>query len=234
MPRIAHLLLLFPALALASTLGWAQSSCSSDGLRAPVVLAERFLSANCAMCWSTPSAAVASRSAVLDWVVPSPLGDDAPLSAAALPEAAWRLDALHANSPATFSEHRKSVIARPYRLRVAQGMAVGGYAGASIEFPVSEVRLPPGPLQAWLVLVEHIPAGLEGTPMPRNLVRNTFARTWTAQDIELARTEGLLRETRAMGLGATADPQRLRVIGWVEDTRGQVLAAAQSHCGAAE
>ena len=68
--------------------------------------------------------------------------------------------------------------------------------------------------------------------MPRNLVRNTFARTWTAQDIELARTEGLLRETRAMGLGATADPQRLRVIGWVEDTRGQVLAAAQSHCAA--
>ena len=39
-------------------------------------------------------------------------------------------------------------------------------------------------------------------------------------------------ETRAMGLGASANPQRLRVIGWVEDARGQVLAAAQSHCTA--
>jgi hypothetical protein len=232
MPRFARLLLLLPALALAPTLGRAQSSCSSDGLRAPVVLAERFLSAECAECWATPSAALASRSTVLDWIVPSPLGDDAPLSAAALPEATGRLNALHAHLPATASEHRKPVIARPYRLRVAHGMAVGGYAGAAIEMPVSPVRLPPGPLQAWLALVEHIPAGLEGTPSPRNLVRSTFSRTWTAHDIALARTEGLLRETRAMGLGASANPQRLRVIGWVEDARGQVLAAAQSHCTA--
>ena len=233
MPRNTPLLLLLaPTLALASTLGWAQSSCSNDGRRVPVVLAERFISANCELCWSTPSANVASRTTVLDWIVPSPLGDGAPLSAAALPEAAYRLASIHVNSPATVSEHRKNVIARPYRLRVAHGMAVGGYAGAAIEMPVSPVRLPPGPLQAWLALVEHIPAGLEGTPSPRNLVRSTFSRTWTAHDIALARTEGLLRETRAMGLGASANPQRLRVIGWVEDARGQVLAAAQSHCTA--
>ena len=234
MPRNTPLLLLLAptlALARASTLGWAQSSCSNDGRRVPVVLAERFISANCELCWSTPSANVASRTTVLDWIVPSPLGDGAPLSAAALPEAAYRLASIHVNSPATVSEHRKNVIARPYPLRVAQGMAYGAYIGASIELPVSEVRLPPGPLHVWLALVEHIPAGTEGTPIPRNLVRSTFARTWTAQDIEeFGRAEGMLRETRSMGLGATANPQRLRVVGWVEDARGNVLAAAQSHC----
>ena len=153
------------------------------------------------------------------------------MSTAALQEASYRLSSLQVNSPATFREHRKSVIARPYPLRVAQGMAFGAYIGASIELPVSEVRLPPGPLNVWLALVEHIPAGTEGTPIPRNLVRSTFARTWTAQDIDtFGRAEGMLRETRSMGLGATANPQRLRVVGWVEDARGHVLAAAQSHC----
>jgi hypothetical protein len=230
MLRTARLLLL--PLALVSTLTWAQSSCSSDGVRAPTVLAERFLSANCELCWATPSAVVAARTTVLDWIVPSPLGEEAPMSTAALQEASYRLSSLQVNSPATFREHRKSVIARPYPLRVAQGMAFGAYIGASIELPVSEVRLPPGPLNVWLALVEHIPAGTEGTPIPRNLVRSTFARTWTAQDIDtFGRAEGMLRETRAMGLGATANPQRLRVIGWVEDARGQILAAAQSHCG---
>ena len=230
MPRTARPLLLLP-LALASTLAWAQSSCSNDGWRAPTVLAERFISANCDLCWSTPSATVASRTTVLDWIVPSPLGDGAPLSVAALPEASHRLASIQVNSPATFSEHRKTVITRPSPLRVAQGMAWGAYIGASIELPVSEVRLPPGPLNVWLALVEHIPAGTEGTPMPRNLVRSTFARTWTVQDIEeFGRAEGMLRDTRSMGLGATANPQRLRVVGWVEDARGHVLAAAQSHC----
>ena len=232
MPRTARFvrLLLLP-LALTSTLGWAQSSCSSDGWRAPVVLAERFLSANCELCWATPPAAIGSRTTVLDWIVPSPLGDNAPLSAAALQEATYRLASLQINSPATASEHRRNVIARPYPLRVAQGMAWGAYIGASIELPVSEVRLPPGPLNVWLALVEHIPAGTEGTPVPRNLVRSAFARTWTAQDIEeFGRTQGMLRETRSMGVGATTNPQRLRVIGWVEDSQGRVLAASQSHC----
>ena len=71
MPRNTPLLLLLaPTLALASTLGWAQSSCSNDGRRVPVVLAARFISANCELCWSTPSANVASRTTVLDWIVP--------------------------------------------------------------------------------------------------------------------------------------------------------------------
>ena len=35
-----------------------------------------------------------------------------------------------------------------------------------------------------------------------------------------------------MNIAPAASPDRLRVIGWVEDEKGQVLAAAQSRCAA--
>ena len=33
-----------------------------------------------------------------------------------------------------------------------------------------------------------------------------------------------------MNIAPAANPERLRVIGWVEDEKGQVLTAAQSRC----
>jgi hypothetical protein len=33
-----------------------------------------------------------------------------------------------------------------------------------------------------------------------------------------------------MNIPEGADPARLRVVGWVEDAHGRIVAAAQSHC----
>jgi hypothetical protein len=37
-------------------------------------------------------------------------------------------------------------------------------------------------------------------------------------------------ERRPLSIPEGADPQRLRVVGWLQDQRGRLLAAAQSAC----
>jgi hypothetical protein len=41
-----------------------------------------------------------------------------------------------------------------------------------------------------------------------------------------------LHESRPMRIPEGAQPERLRVIGWVEDARGRLVAAARSACAA--
>ena len=209
----------------------AQSSCSSDGQRTPVAVVERFTSADCENCWSDTTARSAPlRTLVLDWIVPSPRGDEAPLSAAATRDANDRLAALHRAAPTASYSNQTPVAKRPYRMRVAHGLPFNGYIGASMELPQSEVRPVPLPVTGWLVLVETIAAGTEGTPVERNLVRNSLTRTWDGRH-QLSKDEHKrLWESRPMGLGATARPERLRVVGWVEDAQGRIITAAQSRC----
>ena len=78
-----------------------RASCSSDAQPKPTVLVERFLNADCASCWAEPPAvAAAGRDAlVLDWIVPGTQGEDAPLSAAATPDALERLRSLGREVP---------------------------------------------------------------------------------------------------------------------------------------
>ncbi len=209
----------------------AQSSCASDGQRTPVALVERFTSADCENCWSDTTARPAPpRTLVLDWIVPSPRGDEAPLSAAATRDANDRLAALHRNAPTTSHTTQTPVAKRPYRMRVAHGLPFNGYIGASMELPQSEVRPVPLPVTGWLVLVETIAAGTEGTPVERNLVRNSLTRTWNGHNQLSKDEQKRLWESRPMGLGATAQPERLRVVGWVEDAQGRIITAAQSRC----
>ena len=209
----------------------AQSSCSSDGQRTPVAVVERFTSADCENCWSDTTARPAPpRTLVLDWIVPSPRGDEAPLSAAATRDANDRLAALHRAAPTTSHTIQTPVAKRPYRMRVAHGLPFNGYIGASMELPQSEVRPVPLPVTGWLVLVETIAAGTEGTPVERNLVRNSLTRTWDGRHQLSKDEQKRLWESRPMGLGATARPERLRVVGWVEDAHGRIITAAQSHC----
>ena len=209
----------------------AQSSCSSDGQRTPVAVVERFTSADCENCWSDTTARPAPpRTLVLDWIVPSPRGDEAPLSAAATRDANDRLAALHRAAPTTSLTTQTPVAKRPYRMRVAHGLPFNGYIGASMELPQSEVRPVPLPVTGWLVLVETIAAGTEGTPVERNLVRNSLTRTWDGRHQLSKDEQKRLWESRPMGLGATARPERLRVVGWVEDAHGRIITAAQSHC----
>ena len=218
-------------------LGWthtvsAQSFCASDRQPTPVALVENFISADCDACWRAPQfRSSAVKTLTIDWIVPSTDGDDAPLSAAASRDAQDRLDVLKLPAPVTITTTRTRVgNSRTNRLRVAHGMAFGGYLGASIE-----LKLPPkpgvsAPLSAWLVLIETIPVGVEGSSTEKNLVRNVLQTTWGGRD-KLSETEqNIFIETRPLSIPRGATPERLRVVGWVQDVHGRVLTAAQSVC----
>jgi len=208
----------------------AQSSCSSDGQSRPVVLLERFINADCADCWTDPATPRSGRGTVaLDWVLPGGQGDNAPLSAVASQDGFKRLEAL-GTAPPPISLNRKSQVqGRTGTLRVAHGLPVSGYMGASIEFQAPT----PAAAQnwtAWLALVEALPTGTEGSPVPRNLVRNLIQPSWDGRK-QLSNKERVrFVESRSMDLPAGMKTDRAQVIGWVEDAQGRVVAAAQSRC----
>ena len=132
-------------LALAAQLtalpGFAQTTCNSDGVPAPTVLVERFTHADCASCWRDPATARPGTSELaIDWIVPSPKGEEAALSAAASRDALQRLEVLKQTLPAGTFNYRGATFhaawaskGPPLKLRVAHGVALGGYLGASIE-----------------------------------------------------------------------------------------------------
>jgi hypothetical protein len=199
----------------------AQSSCSSDGRRLPGALLERFINADCDNCWADPATPQAQRGdLVLDWIVPGARGDDAPLSIAASRDGLERLEALGRARPLPTDSVRATRRPGAGSLRVAHGLPFNGYIGASIEMRAAEG----GPWKAWLALVESLPAGTEGTPVERNLVRNLLQLPWPAG-------AGRHFESRPMAIPAGAHPERLRVVGWVEDARGAIRAISASHCG---
>ena len=211
---------------------WAQSSCSSDGQATPLTLVERFISADCEACWSAPQTIKPSARALsLDWIVPSAQGEAAPLAAAANPDARLRLETLGRAAPTeSFVTSSKLVAGRAATLRVAHGVPVGGYIGASVELKTTSRAFQPGPLSVWLALVETIPAGTEGTTYARNLVRNVLLPTWNKPDVLLKTEQRVFRETRSLSIPPGASYARLRVVGWVQDTHGRVRTAAQSVC----
>ena len=116
---------------------------------------------------------------------------------------------------------------------MARGLALSGYVGASIALKPVPTQGKARVLTAWLALVETLPAGLEGSPVDRNLVRNVFQSTWKLP-VKLSKTEqNHLFDQRSMSVAEGVNPDRLRVIGWLTDERGRVLAAAESVCSAA-
>lgn len=221
--------LIWPILLLALHAGGsrAQSSCSSDGQPQPIALLERFISADCETCWSDPGT-VRPRTGelALDWIVPGSRGEDAPLSAAANRDSLERLEALNRPAPPqSGSSHQR--VQRPVRqLRVAHGVPIQSYIGASIELKAGGE----GPWRAWLLLVETIPAGSEGTPAERNLVRNALQPAWNGKAPLSKEEQSRLFESRPMNIPEGANPARLRVVGWVEDASGRIRAIAQSQC----
>jgi hypothetical protein len=55
------------------------SSCSSEGQRPPNGLVDRFISADCADCWTRqPALRAGPRAVALDWIVPGTQQEDAP------------------------------------------------------------------------------------------------------------------------------------------------------------
>jgi hypothetical protein len=214
----------FAALVLAAVAAQAQpSSCSSDGVPQPTALLERFINADCETCWAdkqTPEPA--SGTLAIDWVAPGSRGDDAPLAAVATRDGTERLESLNRK----LAEKSASVFTRreadARRVRVAHGLPLNDYIGTSIELKPAGT----GPWKAWLLLVETLPAGTEGSPVERNLVRNAFIAEWPAGKMPVPSRY----ELRPMRIAEGVKPSRLRVVGWVEDGHGKVRAIAQSRC----
>jgi hypothetical protein len=114
-------------------------------------------------------------------------------------------------------------------LRVSHGLPLNGYIGASIELKAPGKERWTG----WLLLVEAIPAGTEGTPVERNLVRNALQLAWEAPSPHPKQALARLFESRPMSVPQGAQPARLSVVGWVEDTHGRIRAIAQTRCAPA-
>jgi hypothetical protein len=225
------LLLAFGMLALQDS-AHAQSFCASDGQPRPTQLVERFINADCENCWKDPATPKASAGQLaLDWVTPGSKGDDAPMSAIATRDALARLDALKKLPPAA-SSVQTSVVrgVKGATLRVAHGLPLADYVGASIELTPVPAAARGQNWTAWLALVETLPAGTEGSPVPRNLVRNLLQTPWNVRK-QLSKTElDRFFDQRSMSIAPGVDASRLRVIGWVEDQQGQIVAAAASQC----
>lgn len=199
-------------------------TCSNDGRKAPTALLERFMDADCTRCWQELGTVQPPPGALaLDWVRPSPQSDEAAMSAVALPEALERLQVLGLPVTGATSSQLTKPKARQ-RLRVVQGFAVNGYLGAKLSYRPNSAS----PYTAWLLLVEQVPAGTEGSPVARQLVRAAAElRPGTRDGKPLA-----LNDTRAFLLPAGANPEHLRVLGWVQDELGHLLALGQTHCSA--
>ncbi|HSV79741.1 MAG TPA: hypothetical protein VLK85_11145 [Ramlibacter sp.] len=219
MPRI-----LFATVALALAPLAARALCTSDGVPQPALLLERFVSADCADCWRDPATpAAAAGTLALDWVVPGSRGDDAPLAAAAHEDALERLRQLGRRPPPRLDAATSRRSGPAAALRLAQGAAFNDYVGASIE-----LAAPSGQgWQAWLLLVEGLPAGVEGSPVARNLVRNVFRPDWGRP---AARPPALLAEQRAMRIREGARPERLRLVAVLQDAHGRIRAITQTEC----
>lgn len=232
--RIPEILVCLLAAAWLGSVGTvqAQSFCASDGQPRPTRLVERFINADCGSCWKDPATPRAGTDELaLDWVTPGSKGDDAPLSAVATRDALARLESMKQAAPTA-----SSVIRQPVRgvsgasLRVAHGLPLADYIGASIELKPVPVALRGQSWTAWLALVETLPEGTEGSPVARNLVRNLLQVNWRARKQLSKEEQAGLFDQRSMSLTQGVDPSRLRVIGWVENEKGQIVAVAGSQC----
>lgn len=190
-------------------------------------MVERFISADCEICWKTrPVAATPSDAWSLDWIVPGSRGDEAPLAPAAPAEAQER--AVRLGLKVVDQEpvaRRTALVDRAgRRLAVASGPAWHGYLGVQLELTG---RWPAG-ATAWLALVESVPAGTDESPVPRRLVRAV------AGPVAIDQTAGVRRETRAMRWPETAKAERLLATAWVEAGDGRIVGFARERCTPAE
>lgn len=201
-------------------------ACAASGAvraQCATVLVERYIPADCEACWNTAKAPGVATT-VLDWIVPSARGDDAPLSAAALAEAAARAPGL---APDATRERRHALDARGPDVRVEDGPVLNGYMGLRLTVQLDGRGALPEGAVGYLALVDVLAAGEEGSPVARRLVR-LLAGPLTLDPSRPA-VEHLLALRIPMGMRI----DRLATVGWVQDGSGRVLAmgaASESGC----
>jgi hypothetical protein len=202
----------------------AQAVCTSEGEPGPTAIVERFMPDDCEPCWREAAPPTSKGAVVADWVVPS--GDSAAaLAATALDESIRRLRSLGAEPRSASRPHEeRRVVSRPAagQLRLAHGPVVNDYLGVSVHWKSAAGAA--RPLDAWVLMVEDMPAGVAGSVSARVLVR----AAWSADGI--AADGSGWNERRAIRVPPGADPARLRLIGWLTDRRGKVTVAAATRC----
>ncbi|MDT7836431.1 hypothetical protein [Aquabacterium sp. OR-4] len=205
---------------------------------------ERFITADCADCWaaalgggdgagpdSLAAAPAPARRWTLDWLLPR--GADAAMAAAALPEASERSQRAglpaEAAAPGPNQRQAERRAQRPWpglALRVSSGPAWQGYFGLQLRVAVTQATRLPAGSTAWLALVEHLPAGQEGSALPRQLVRSVAGPL----PLQALRAGQPLSHLQALRWPAGAQPERLRARGWIEAADGRMLAMAGDRC----
>lgn len=196
--------------------------------RTHATVLERFISADCSACWTDASLTPAPPDQwLLDWIVPSPRGDDAPLSPAAPDEAAGRARRVlntGVDDERTVEHRSAARNASKVQLSVAAGPAFNGYFGVQLD---GHGRWPTG-TSAWIALVESVAAGTDGTLVPRQLVR-TVAGPFQPRELRNGKPWRVLQ---AMRWPQTAKPERLQARAWLERADGRIVAMVGERCTA--
>jgi hypothetical protein len=196
--------------------------------RVTAAVLERFISAECEACWTDASVARPGAGEwLLDWIVPSSRGDEAPLSRAAPHEAQSRAHRALNSEPAADRASVQRSAARSdtaLQLRVTSGPAWSGYFGVQVD---ASGRTGAG-TSVWIALVEAVAAGTDGSAVPRQLVR-TLSGPLAPSDLRNGKP---WRHLQAMRWPETAKPARLHARAWIEDAAGRIVAMAGEPCGA--
>lgn len=211
---------------------FAQALCQSDHRLQLNTLHERFISADCAACWQAEGSAIDDTSTLsIDWIAPGQKGDEAPLSAAELIDAEDRLQQL-GQGPVQDQLETRTRLGKPLGadLDLSFGVAIGGYRGLSVELKLEPGVSPPEQLMLWVLMLERLPAGTEGSKQVRQLVRNALQQTWRAQDFAVRDSRSVVTELRPMRMPDGMQAERMMALAWVQSPQGQILKAALADC----
>lgn len=214
------------AAALALLVSVASQAATCPAPTAP--LREWWINADCTTCWTQSDPTTAPKGWRLDWIVPAPAAADAALAGAALPQAAERLARLHLQAPPADAARVADQASRRSagRLKVQSGPAWNGYIGVELVWTPQRRTPVPAGAQAWLALVEDVPAGTEGSPIARTLVRNVAGPL----PLDAARAGQPFSHLQALRWPDGARPERLLARGWIEAPDGRILLMAADRC----
>lgn len=159
------------------------------------------------------------------------------MAVAARPESAERLARLGAPDDAVAASRESALPERRtgWQLSVEDGPAWNGYIGIQLksQSPRRGALSQDGPYQAYMALVELLPAGSEGSNVARQLVRAVAGPlSLPSGDAGDARAPVARREMRALRVPDGVQPERLASVVWIEDARGRIVAYAQTRCAA--